>query len=219
MEEAPERGSTTEALVEERRAKRDALRARASTRTRRASTAPTPRPSCTSATTTWSPTPAPERTSGWPAGSRRIRGHGKLVFATLQDVSGGIQLLMSALEARRPTPRWSATSLDLGDWIGAEGEVITSRRGELSVDVTRCRSSSKALRPLPDKWHGLSDDRHPLPPAGGRPAGQPRHAGGSSTSASRRSPPSAGLCPRRASSRWTRRSSRPRPGAPWPGRS
>ena len=46
---------------------------------------------------------------------------------------------------------------DLGDWIGAEGEAITSRRGELSVDVTELWLLSKALRPLPDKWHGLTE--------------------------------------------------------------
>ena len=63
--------------------------------------------------------------------------------------------------------------LDLGDWVGAEGEVITSRRGELSVDVTELTLLSKALRPLPDKWHGLSADRHPLSPAGGRPLANP----------------------------------------------
>ena len=48
-------------------------------------------------------------------------------------------------------------ALDLGDWIGADGEVITSRRGELSVDVTELWLLSKALRPLPDKWHGLTE--------------------------------------------------------------
>ena len=46
--------------------------------------------------------------------------------------------------------------IDLGDWIGAEGEVITSRRGELSIDVQGLWLLAKALRPLPDKWHGLT---------------------------------------------------------------
>jgi lysyl-tRNA synthetase class 2 len=86
-----------------------------------------------------------------------IRGHGKLVFATLQDVSGSLQLLMPA-----STLTQRATSvlgdLDLGDWVGAEGEVVTSRRGELSVEVTELALLAKALRPLPDKWHGLSDE-------------------------------------------------------------
>jgi lysyl-tRNA synthetase class 2 len=46
--------------------------------------------------------------------------------------------------------------VDLGDWVGVTGELITSRRGELSVDVSGLEILSKALRPLPDKWHGLS---------------------------------------------------------------
>ncbi len=86
-----------------------------------------------------------------------IRGHGKLEFVTLIDVSGSIQLLLSAsrLDAAAMEVR---DRLDLGDWLGASGEVVTSRRGELSVDVTTLTPLSKALRPLPDKWHGLSDE-------------------------------------------------------------
>ena len=84
-----------------------------------------------------------------------VRGHGKLSFATLQDVSGSIQLLMQAAVLSDQAKPVLAT-FDLGDWIGAEGEVITSRRGELSLDVTELWLLSKALRPLPDKWHGLT---------------------------------------------------------------
>jgi lysyl-tRNA synthetase, class II len=47
--------------------------------------------------------------------------------------------------------------LDLGDWVGVEGEVMTTRRGELSVKVRTFQLLAKSLRPLPDKWHGLSD--------------------------------------------------------------
>jgi len=86
-----------------------------------------------------------------------IRGHGKLVFATLQDVGGSIQLLMPA-STLTPSATKVLTALDLGDWVGAEGEVITSRRGELSVETTDLVMLSKALRPLPDKWHGLNDE-------------------------------------------------------------
>ncbi len=84
-----------------------------------------------------------------------IRGHGKLSFATLQDASGSVQLLMQAstLSERAATV---LANLDLGDWVGAEGEAVTSRRGELSIDVTELTLLSKALRPLPDKWHGLT---------------------------------------------------------------
>jgi len=85
-----------------------------------------------------------------------VRRHGKLSFATLADTSGSIQLL---LQASSLTESAAAVldSVDLGDWIGAEGEVVTSRRGELSVDATELWLLSKALRPLPDKWHGLTE--------------------------------------------------------------
>jgi len=83
-----------------------------------------------------------------------IRGHGKLVFLTLQDHAGTIQLLVQ--ESKRSANAAIVLDLlDLGDWIGAEGEVITSRRGELSLDVVELTLLSKSLRPLPDKWHGL----------------------------------------------------------------
>jgi lysyl-tRNA synthetase class 2 len=85
-----------------------------------------------------------------------IRGHGRLSFATLQDVSGSVQLLMQEAVLSDQAKLVLANS-DLGDWIGAEGEVITSRRGELSVDVRELWLLSKALRPLPDKWHGLAE--------------------------------------------------------------
>jgi lysyl-tRNA synthetase class 2 len=85
-----------------------------------------------------------------------IRGHGKLVFATLTDVTGAIQLLIPVANL---TESGAAVleRTDLGDWVGAVGEVIVSRRGELSVELTDLTLLSKALRPLPDKWHGLNE--------------------------------------------------------------
>ena len=85
-----------------------------------------------------------------------MRGHGRLSFATLQDVSGAIQLLMQE-SVLSDQAKVVLAQLDLGDWVGAEGEVVTSRRGELSVDVTGLTLLSKSLRPLPDKWHGLTE--------------------------------------------------------------
>ena len=85
-----------------------------------------------------------------------IRGHGKLSFATLTDVTGSVQLLMQA-SVLSDSARTVLDNLDLGDWVGAEGEAITSRRGELSVDVRELWLLAKSLRPLPDKWHGLSE--------------------------------------------------------------
>jgi lysyl-tRNA synthetase class 2 len=85
-----------------------------------------------------------------------VRRHGKLSFATLTDISGSIQLLLQSSTLGVDAAA-VLDAVDLGDWVGAEGEVITSRRGELSVDVTGLALLSKALRPLPDKWHGLTE--------------------------------------------------------------
>jgi lysyl-tRNA synthetase class 2 len=85
-----------------------------------------------------------------------VRGHGRLVFITLQDVSGAIQLLVPVSNLSEPAAAVLDKS-DLGDWVGGTGEVIVSRRGELSVELTDLQLLAKALRPLPDKWHGLSE--------------------------------------------------------------
>ncbi|MGH9011638.1 MAG: lysine--tRNA ligase [Acidimicrobiia bacterium] len=85
-----------------------------------------------------------------------IRRQGKLIFATLRDGTAAIQLFVSQAEVGE---EGMATfgGLDLGDWVGVEGEVMTTRRGELSVKVRSFALLAKSLRPLPDKWHGLSD--------------------------------------------------------------
>jgi lysyl-tRNA synthetase, class II len=85
-----------------------------------------------------------------------IRRQGKLVFATLRDGTATIQLFVSQGEVGEDALT-EFTKLDLGDWVGVEGEVMTTRRGELSVKVRTFRLLAKSLRPLPDKWHGLSD--------------------------------------------------------------
>ncbi len=85
-----------------------------------------------------------------------IRGHGKLRFVSIEDASGAVQLMFQADHLPDDAAAVEAL-LDLGDWVGASGEVITSRRGELSVDVSGLEILAKALRPLPDKWHGLNE--------------------------------------------------------------
>jgi lysyl-tRNA synthetase, class II len=84
------------------------------------------------------------------------RSFGKLQFGTLQDASGTIQLFVERSTAGEETADQFG-DLDLGDWIGASGKVMTTKRGELSVKVDRLILLQKALRPLPDKWHGLVD--------------------------------------------------------------
>ncbi len=85
-----------------------------------------------------------------------IRRQGKLAFATMRDGTGTIQLFVSQGEVGAEGLD-DFEGLDLGDWVGAEGEVMTTRRGELSVKVRRFRLLAKCLQPLPDKWHGLAD--------------------------------------------------------------
>jgi lysyl-tRNA synthetase class 2 len=84
-----------------------------------------------------------------------MRDIGSLAFGVLQDDSGRIQLF--AEEGRLGEGFGPFTDLDAGDWVGAEGEVITTRRGELSVAVDSFTLLAKGIRPLPEKWHGLKD--------------------------------------------------------------
>ena len=81
---------------------------------------------------------------------------GRLIFGVLQDYSGRIQLFVdeSGLGASRLA---AFRDLDQGDWVWAKGEVMTTRRGELSVHLAEFALLAKGLRPLPEKWHGLTD--------------------------------------------------------------
>ncbi len=85
-----------------------------------------------------------------------IRRQGKLTFATLRDGTATIQLFVSdAAIGEGAHQRFD--DLDRGDWVGASGTVLRTKRGELSVKVTSFELLAKALRPLPEKWHGLAD--------------------------------------------------------------
>jgi lysyl-tRNA synthetase, class II len=85
---------------------------------------------------------------------RRVMG--KLVFLTLRDGTGSIQLFVSR-SVVGDAGFAAIGDLDLGDWVGAAGVVMKTKVGELSIKVATCTLLAKALRPLPDKWHGLSD--------------------------------------------------------------
>ena len=83
---------------------------------------------------------------------RRVQG--KLAFGTLDDGSGRIQLFAPS----KSTPDFDEfCDLNLGDWLGVTGVVMTTRRGELSVRVDSWVRFAEARRPFPDKWHGISD--------------------------------------------------------------
>ncbi len=85
-----------------------------------------------------------------------IRDMGKSVFATLGDIHGRIQIYINKKGVSEQ--EWEAYKLlDLGDWIGISGETFTTGKGEPSVKVETLTVLSKALRPMPDKWHGIND--------------------------------------------------------------
>lgn len=82
---------------------------------------------------------------------RRVQG--RLCFGTLDDGGGRIQLFAPAT-----TPDYDGfCGLSIGDWIGVSGQVMKTRRGELSVQVEDWRLLAPARRPFPDKWHGVTD--------------------------------------------------------------
>ena len=81
---------------------------------------------------------------------------GKASFATVQDMSGRIQLFISNGDTGEETHN-AFKHYDLGDILGASGVLFKTKTGELSVRVTALRLLTKALRPLPEKFHGLTD--------------------------------------------------------------
>jgi lysyl-tRNA synthetase, class II len=85
------------------------------------------------------------------------RNGGKLCFATLRDGAGELQVMISLDRVGPDALAAWKQDVDLGDHVGVTGEVISSRSGELSVLADSFAITAKALRPLPDKFHGLTD--------------------------------------------------------------
>jgi lysyl-tRNA synthetase class 2 len=81
---------------------------------------------------------------------------GKASFATLQDMSGQVQIYVNndvtGADVHEAFKHW-----DLGDILGVEGTIFKTNKGELSIHASKLRLLSKSLRPLPEKYHGLSD--------------------------------------------------------------
>lgn len=97
------------------------------------------------------------RIMGW-------REHGKLIFGTIQDQSGSIQLFIREDLMPALTDKTSQTFgfsdlklLDIGDFVQAQGVVVKTRTGEVSIQVQSLKLLAKSLRPLPDQWSGLND--------------------------------------------------------------
>jgi lysyl-tRNA synthetase class 2 len=83
---------------------------------------------------------------------RRVQG--KLAFGQLADSTGRIQLFATVND----TPDFEGFGqLSLGDWIGVHGEVMATRKGELSIKVLEWTVLAETRRPFPDKWHGITD--------------------------------------------------------------
>src|SRR5207244_4154336 len=85
------------------------------------------------------------------------RDHGKLAFANLRDGTGSLQLFVDKSQLGDDAFARFLDEAERGDWVGAEGTVMKTRRDELSVNVKTFNILSKSLRPLPEKWHGLAD--------------------------------------------------------------
>jgi lysyl-tRNA synthetase class 2 len=84
------------------------------------------------------------------------RDQGKVLFLVLRDGTGEIQLFCRSNVLGSELFE-AASDLDLGDWVGVQGSVMRTRRGELSIAPAEVRLLSKSLRPLPEKYHGLTD--------------------------------------------------------------
>ena len=84
-----------------------------------------------------------------------MRGHGKAGFANLLDGSGKIQIYFKSDVLGEQFRRYDL--LDVGDWVGIEGALFRTRTGEITLRAERVELLAKSIRPLPEKWHGLTD--------------------------------------------------------------
>lgn len=85
-----------------------------------------------------------------------LRNMGKLAFIKLLDFSGQLQIVAKADVLLEEFDKL-IDMIHVGDFIGVEGNIFTTQKGEISVLVEKCVFLSKSLRPLPEKWHGLTD--------------------------------------------------------------
>jgi lysyl-tRNA synthetase class 2 len=85
------------------------------------------------------------------------RDMGKTQFFDVSDLGGRIQAFFNAKNVSEMEWTLLKDGIDIGDWVGIEGETFVTKMGEPSVKVTALTLLSKSLRPLPDKWHGVTD--------------------------------------------------------------
>lgn len=86
-----------------------------------------------------------------------FRSHGKLSFAQLQDQSGRIQISFMRDVLGVEPYAFATKKIDVGDFVGVRGELFKTQHGETTLLVRHCTLLSKALQPLPEKWHGVQD--------------------------------------------------------------
>jgi lysyl-tRNA synthetase class 2 len=86
-----------------------------------------------------------------------LRWLGKLMFGRIYDIDGEIQFSMSREELGEDNYKFMKANVDLGDFIGVTGELYHTSAGELTIKASSYEILSKALRPLPEKFHGLTD--------------------------------------------------------------
>ncbi len=86
-----------------------------------------------------------------------FRDMGKLTFGKIADFSGELQIALNQAVLGKETYDTFQRFFDVGDFLGVEGRLFVTRRGELTLDVARFELLGKAIRPLPEKWHGLQD--------------------------------------------------------------
>ena len=91
-----------------------------------------------------------------------IREMGKLMFCHLMDSSGRAQIALKQDVIGKEDFKFFLKKFDMGDFVGVEGEVFTTHKGEKTLLVKKYELLSKALLPLPEKWHGLKDEEERL---------------------------------------------------------
>ena len=82
---------------------------------------------------------------------------GKISFMDLRDIEGKIQLVFKRDDIGEETYKLLHSTVDIGDFIGVEGEIFTTQAGEKSIQVSKYEFLGKALRPLREKFHGISN--------------------------------------------------------------
>jgi len=87
---------------------------------------------------------------------------GKIAFSTLQDSTGKIQIVLQEKETPNKIRDFFKKYIDAGDFVGIEGTIFRTKRGELSVLVKNLQLLTKSILPLPEKWHGLQDEEERL---------------------------------------------------------